>query len=222
MSAAFPICKGRLHPAKGANTARLLCITMGLHMSGATPTKIEREARRTEIARLYLMRLPQAEIGARVHVTQATVSRDLARIRQEWRESRAADFGDRLGEELARIDALEQTYWEAWRRSLDPKRTETTQQRQGESVEIAVTIRTDGSEGNPGFLAGIQWCISKRVEILGLGKPLRVAPTTPDGDKPWDGMPDDEKAARLFKVIRDAQHRALADGDATALTQHAN
>lgn len=56
-------------------------------------------------------------------------------------------------------------------------------------VATEVTVKTDGKrDGNPAFLAGIQWCIEMRVKILGLsaaqeiklGGELRVAGATPN------------------------------------------
>jgi hypothetical protein len=176
-----------------------------------TPFEVEHD--RTRIAHLYLTRIPQGEIAEQLAMTQQMVSYDLAAIKREWRKARVRDFDADLNRELARVEALELEYWEAWRASKRPRKHETTQQRQAETVALVVTIRTDESEGNPQFLAGVQWCIDRRIKLLGLDAPIKVAPTNPAGDKPWDGMTDEEKATRLIAVVRAAQQKALSAGD---------
>jgi hypothetical protein len=181
--------------------------------TGPKRTDFERDRDRTEIARLYLTRIPHAKIAEMVHLSPGQVNTDLSYIRKEWQKARIRDFDADLNRELARVEALELEYWEAWRASKRPRKHETTQQRQAETVALVVTIRTDESEGNPQFLAGVQWCIDRRIKLLGLDAPIKVAPTNPAGDKPWDGMTDEEKATRLIAVVRAAQQKALSAGD---------
>jgi hypothetical protein len=57
--------------------------------------------------------------------------------------------------------------------------TERTQLTSGERLKA--WQRQDGQIGDPRFLAGVQWCINKRCEILGLDAPAKFAPTDVDG-----------------------------------------
>jgi len=82
---------------------------------------------RAEIANLYLQGWPQWKIGDRLNFTQSQISRDLTFIRQAWLASAVVDFDAMRAKELAKIDHLEETYWEAWERSVG-KSTQTTQQ----------------------------------------------------------------------------------------------
>src|SRR5215212_4552915 len=75
------------------------------------------EADRAEIARRYLQGMTQAEIGAELGMTQQMVSYDLQVVRQRWRDAGLRDLDEAKTIELAKIDALELEYWDAWRAS---------------------------------------------------------------------------------------------------------
>ena len=109
------------------------------------------EADRAAIARRYLQGMTQAEIGAELAMTQQMVSYDLQVVRQRWRDSGLRDLDEAKTIELAKIDALEREYWDAWRASKRPPAT-----------------------GTPAYLTGVQWCIDRRIKLLGLDAPDRV------------------------------------------------
>ena len=60
---------------------------------------------------------------------------------------------------------------------------------QGQIVgtKVKEVKRREGQSGNPSFLAGVQWCINKRCEILGLDAPKKIAPTDPSGQNEFSG-----------------------------------
>jgi hypothetical protein len=62
----------------------------------------------------------QWEIAEQCKVTEATISYDLGKIREQWRASTVRDFDEMKAQELARIDHLEATLWEAWEASKQP------------------------------------------------------------------------------------------------------
>jgi hypothetical protein len=76
--------------------------------------------RRQLIAEMYLRGMTQPAIARELGISQPAVSKHLARVRSEWVASAARDYGERVAEELARLDALEATAWEAYRRSALP------------------------------------------------------------------------------------------------------
>lgn len=53
----------------------------------------------------------------------------------------------------------------------------------GDNQEIILErlIKTEATSGNPAWLQGIQWCINKRCEIMGLNAPRRVEASGPGG-----------------------------------------
>src|SRR5688572_30068799 len=80
------------------------------------------EARRLEIARLLMERKNYREIlgalkalpeGRRPkNVSLGTVARDVAALRAEWARERAQVMDELVGEEVARLNRLEQSWWE--------------------------------------------------------------------------------------------------------------
>ena len=80
-------------------------------------SKIERDRRL--ISDLYLQGCLQVDIAEQVNVSQATVSRDLAALQEEWHHSTLIDIDAKKSEELAKVDRLEREYWRAWQRSCE-------------------------------------------------------------------------------------------------------
>ena len=132
-------------------------------------SEVERDRRM--IGRLYLAGVTQMEIAAQLGISQATVSRDLKFLQAEWQEARINDIDERKRQELAKIDNLELEYWDAWRRSQKDAEVETVKV---VNATIETTNRTEGQTGDPRFLAGVQWCINKRCELLGLDAPKNI------------------------------------------------
>jgi hypothetical protein len=84
---------------------------------------------------------------------------------------------------LARIDRLEQQYWDAWQASKNERQISVTEQTSGDGEKLKAGIRKVEQTGDPRYLAGVQWC--QRCKILGLNAPQKIAPTTPDGREPY-------------------------------------
>lgn len=147
-------------------------------------SEIARDRRR--IGALYLQGWLQAEIVQETGLSQSTISRDLISLHAIWLKDSVADVGKRRAGELAKIDALEIVNWEAWLNSKKDQETivrkskgTVTRQKGNDgkfaSVEPAeVTRTTKGQAGNPRFLEGVQWCIDRRIKILGLDAPARL------------------------------------------------
>lgn len=156
------------------------------------------EADRAKIARWYVTGIAQNEMARRLDISHTTVASDVEVIREEWRRSARLDWNEYTAVQLARIDALEQTYWEAWYRSMEEREETIKEARQtprgmiqGGRTKIVRPI------GDKDFLSGVQWCIAERNKMLGLYAPSKLAPTTPGGDKPYDPVSDETRAALL-------------------------
>jgi len=52
--------------------------------------------------------------------------------------------------------------------------------------------------------------LERRAKLLGLDQPTKIAPTTPDGEEPYEQMGDEEREARLIamaQTVADAINR---------------
>lgn len=158
-------------------------------MGRQTRVNVTMQNRRRQVAELYLRGKTQTEIALEVDMTVATISRDLKAIRQEWRASTLLDFDEAKNRELAKIDALEQTYWQAWYRSIGSHTSVKVEYggfapAEGEphlegSSEIRQTVkRTENTErlnGDPRYLSGVQDCITQRCKILGIYEATKIS-----------------------------------------------
>lgn len=146
-----------------------------------TPAQIDHD--RAELARLYLRGWPQREIAKRLGVVQQQVSYDLGVVRRRWQESAVRDFNADKERELAKVDELERTYWEAWERSIGTHEKSRTGRRgaDGEDAQSWAQIEREELVGNPAFLAGVMSCIKRRCEILGLDAPAQHELSGPGG-----------------------------------------
>lgn len=141
--------------------------------------RVELSKRRKEVATLYLRGVTQWEIAEQMDVNQATISRDLKALQEEWLQSALVDINEAKAKELAKIDALEIEYYQAWERSQEDAETiinEKIGTQKGESLDKRgkEVRKLVGQSGDPRFLQGVQWCINKRCEILGLDSPKKT------------------------------------------------
>ena len=155
-------------------------------MSKRPRKKSEIARDRRNISRLYLKGAMQAEIAESLGLSQPTISRDLKVLQAEWQAANLNEIDEHKKNELAKIDNLELEYWEAWVRSREKSLSETTEIiSKGRDVEKDVggvkrVTRQDEQVGDPRFLSGVQWCIEKRCQIMGLNAPEKRDLTSDD------------------------------------------
>jgi DNA-binding transcriptional ArsR family regulator len=148
-------------------------------MAAPKRTKIQRVKDLEEIARRYLRGETQVQIAEAIGVTQRQISYDLKKIREAWIASSVRDFDEIVAGQLARIDELERTYWQAWIDSGGIRMKTTVRSRGGEEKESIVL--SEDSPGDPRFLAGVQWCIAERSKLLGAYAPTKQEVTSDAG-----------------------------------------
>ncbi len=143
-------------------------------------------ARRREVASLALKGLSQAAIAQQLKIPQGTVSRDLAAMREYWREFPVNDFDKVRIEQLQKIDLVEAEAWAAWQRSLGQRHSAWLTR--GKTGETTRTSLQDQS-GDPRYLREVARCVQQRYEMIGVQPP--EAPPTVGGleineeDYPW-------------------------------------
>ena len=162
------------------------------------------QERRKRVAAAYLRGLPQHVIAANEGVAQPQISNDLKIVREQWRASAVMDFNTRQAQELAKIDQIEATAWEAWERSC--KDAETLHVRTESAGETAKTVQEKtvrGQAGDSRFLERIGWCVEQRCKILGLNAAQKHE---------HSGSLDlDERRTRLLAIIASLRERAAGD-----------
>lgn len=146
----------------------------------------------------------QVAIGQHLDLNQSTVSRDLKAIQVEWKKTASTDFDAAKARELAKIDKLERTYWDAWERSCEDAQTKTLKAKGAITRQVAgpdgpqfvqespaeTSTQTKAQGGDPRFLQGVQWCIDRRCKLLGIDAPVKIEQSGsvehvlrwPDGD----------------------------------------
>lgn len=130
--------------------------------------------RRQQVAERYLRGMYMAQIAEEMGVDTATVSRDLSELRKEWLDRSINHIDQKKAIELAKLDRLEITFWDAWERSRENAETQIEKDTpQGHHSET----RSVGQSGNPAFLEGVLKCIDRRCAILGLDAPKKIQAT---------------------------------------------
>jgi len=180
-------------------------------MAAKKRTRIEIERDRLEIARLYLKGDIQADIAARLGMTRQMVGYDLKAIRSQWLAASLEAFDQRVATELAKIDNLEIEYWQAWERSTQVKESSTAKVVQDEKGERnEASTKQEQMVGNESFLAGVRWCIDRRLKLFGLDAPIKIDWRQ---SLPSDLNPDEVQEQFLGILALAAQEQDAADND---------
>lgn len=171
-------------------------------------TKLQKRRDLKLVSAYYLQGMTQAEIALKIDRDQSTVSRDLREIQKSWQESTLVDFDQKKREELAKIDALELTYWQAWRDSGGEIITKTVERIASEKGDDGAkrareVVKTEFAVGEFAALRGVQWCIEKRIEIFGLAAPKKIAPTDPSGTREYADQEYNRAISTLFDALRE-------------------
>lgn len=133
---------------------------------------LSRVERRLRVAEMYLKGETQTAISEALGVTQATVSRDITYLHDEWVRSSILTINEAKARELQRIDHLERVYWEQYQASKTPARRTTNKgvrrNANDPSTNLSQTVTVIEQIGDPRLLDGIKWCIEQRCKLFGL------------------------------------------------------
>lgn len=180
----------------------------------ARRSPLERERDIKIAVGMYLRGRPQVEIAKTLGMSQQQISKDILAVQKSWRESTIIDLHEYKLRELAKIDALELVYWDAWENSK--KRRFRTSERVrgtgGEGQSGERTVIYEDSDGNEAFLQGVERQIDRRVALLGLDAPKKMQSTNLDVDMT---QLTDDQVERIaagedpLKVLRDGYLSAI-------------
>lgn len=170
--------------------------------------KLDYTLRRKEVADKYLKGWTQQDIADKYRVNQATISRDLAAIKDQWIQSAIVDFDSAQARELARIDKLERQYWDAWDRSQEEiKKASQRQKGPKSSPSFTETSQTvEERVGDPRYLSGVQWCIEMRCKLLGLFAPTRTEHRgVIAAAVQFEDLTEDERDRRISTILAEVE-----------------
>lgn len=101
----------------------------------ASTTEAQRSARRREVAKLVRLGRSYAEIADAVDVAKSTVSRDVQRLKEQWREEASRDMEEHMARRLAELKAIKREAFAAWLESREgPRREKVRTEGEGRSV----------------------------------------------------------------------------------------
>ena len=151
---------------------------------GYQRSKAQREADRTETGRLWCRGYTEQEIANKLEVSQTTICKDLAAIKEEWRKQVTRDRIELLRDEIAKLDHLEHVAWMAWEASQQEKETQSSEsvlldqlRRELEGAvdggmaggrRLRSSIKKESRDGSVAFVRLAFECIKQRCLLYGL------------------------------------------------------
>jgi hypothetical protein len=144
-------------------------------------TKIQRIRDRVLIADWYCHGMTQSQIAVNLRdkyypteqpLTHQQISNELKVIIKDWKSEYTFSIDEHKAIEIEKINRLEQVYYDAWVKSTGERESTFTERNEGATARLKARISKEQRDGNPTFLAGIQWCINARCSLLGLNAPV--------------------------------------------------
>lgn len=162
-----------------------------------TPIQVVRDQQ--VVAEMYLKGSTMAVIADKLGHSLNMVSYDLREVRKRWRASAVRDFDAHREEQLARLDLLEAAAWREWERSCEDYWKKTVGKTSQDDIDKE---ETGAQTGDPRYINAILSIVERRCRLLGLDAPTKVAPTTPEGDKPYQSMTETEIDSRIAELLQ--------------------
>lgn len=132
---------------------------------------------RADIARLLLRGHRQVWIAEHLELSEATVSRDVAVLKREWKKAAAEDIATAKAVELARIEDREREAWRAWQKSK--KDAKVTIKSGGEGLAARAQMIQSTRNAHKAYLDVLAQCSDQRCKILGLYSTPGESPDNP-------------------------------------------
>jgi len=155
----------------------------GYKMSTELKQSLFLEERQLIVADMYYRKkLTQKTIAGELGVSEATIGKDIKKIRKEYHMKRMEKIQVYFNIMDQQFNAVEREAWTAWERSIGKTRkkvTKTTGGGEGGSWEETIT-ETD-LVGDPRFLTVILSTQDRRIRIFGLDQPKEIIVNTMEG-----------------------------------------
>ena len=181
----------------------------------AAANKLQVALRRRRVANFFVRGYSDcAEIADALEEDMRVISRDVAAIKEQWRTSAVEDWGYYVNQMDAKIAHLEREAWQEWEESRKEKTVKTTEREmeggdEGGAGKIAsqrLELKSEKRCGDPRYLEVVQWCLAQRAKLYGLDV-LKVAPTTPDGQEPYQLAVGELTRESIMQVVEAARRQ---------------
>lgn len=183
--------------------------------TGSRFTKTQREENRSILAARVLEGHTVPKIAADLGISVQQAYYDLKIVQERWRESASVNIDERMSVELVKLDKLEATYWEGYRRSCEELTKKTQRKRMGiggkEQTDLVMV--SEERIGDVRFLDGVARCIQQRCKLLGMEKDVLVAGNIINIDNANDLEKRMQRYAGLVTVADGGETAALTAGD---------
>lgn len=153
-------------------------------MAGDKRPQAKRIKDRQVIASMRLACRSLVDIAEETGLSMSTVKRELKVLQAEWQEAYREDIDVVKSRELRKLERLEAEALAEWERSKKDYQKKTVEERPGKGRMPGgrfAKVETSASLGDPRYLQAILAIHERRAKLLGTDKPLKIAPTNPDG-----------------------------------------
>lgn len=116
------------------------------------------------------------EIADYLEISQGQISKELKRIKEDWRTQAVRDQALAQGRALAKLELVEREFWDAWQASRSVKESALVEQlalatdsgAHSGNTRTKRQKRTQDQNGDPAFLRGVLDCIKEQAKVLDL------------------------------------------------------
>jgi hypothetical protein len=197
--------------------------------------RFEMTQRMVETARLFMEEgLSLRDMSAKLGRSRESISSDLNKILYMWQIQIGDSVEFWVARELTTLARVESEAWAAWEQSLQRKgkikrvsyfrrgkdRLGRGMPRMSPGTPPLDRFEDAGDErraykeehileeatGDPRYLDLIRRIVEQRAMMMGLNRPIKIAPTDPSGEEPY-GISDPERAQRIAAILDSARAR---------------
>lgn len=138
--------------------------------TGVRFSKSQREYNRAYLASKILEGVPITNAAEDLGISVQQAYYDMRIVRERWREMANVSIDERRSVELAKLDKLEATFWEGYRRSCEAteKKIQRRRMMAGGKEQTEMVLTQEEHVGDPRFLEGVARCIQQRAKLMGL------------------------------------------------------
>lgn len=143
-------------------------------------------------------------------ISHVQILRDIKKIRQIWINNASSAYEEAIGRELAKIDELEKAYWDGYEKANGDKTILLKEIVKSDDDNKNRELKKVTQQGGLGseFLKGIQWCINKRLELLGVQSASKSMTISWEDQAKKDGVGNPEE---LFETVVKALMNKMQD-----------